>query len=65
MNDIRDMTKRYDIKNFREYYDAAPKIETREDAIFLAKICIEELDKINKILDTAFKKCEQDSNDSV
>lgn len=59
-NNTRDMSKRYDIKDIRAYHDAAPKIETREDAIFLANICIEELDKINKILDTAFEACERD-----
>lgn len=60
MSNIRDMSQRYDIKDIRAYHDAAPKIQTREDAIFLANVCIEELDKINKILDTAFEKCERD-----
>ncbi len=59
-NDIRDMSERYDVKDIRKYYDAAPKIETREDAIILANICIEELDKISKILDTAIGMCERD-----
>jgi hypothetical protein len=60
MSNIRDTPKRYDIKDIRAYHDAAPKVETREDTIFLANLAIEELDKINKILDTAFEKCEMD-----
>lgn len=60
-NNIRDMSKRYDIKDIREYHAAAPKIETREDVIFLANVCLEELDKINKIIDNLIEKCEQDA----
>lgn len=34
--------------------------KTREECIELAKLAILELEKINKILDEVFAKCEQD-----